>query len=88
MLSCANQQLRDAIPDVMGTIKKNAIAGERIEWTNLYLSLCGGAAAVAGANATMNVRAGQMTDAEATAILERAGILLPTLSLPRMGTEH
>src|SRR5262249_14985697 len=61
--------LRDSLHDAFKVIKQRALKSDKIEWMNLYLSIIGGAQAVAGSNSTMQYSS--MTEDEATAIFER-----------------
>jgi hypothetical protein len=62
-------RLRESLPAVFRNIARRAADGDRREWVDLYLSLMGGAQAVAGANATMTIN--QMTEDEAMTLLEQ-----------------
>lgn len=65
----AYERLRESLPAVFRNIARRAADGDRREWVDLYLSLMGGAQAVAGANATMTIN--QMTEDEAMTLLEQ-----------------
>jgi hypothetical protein len=62
-------KLESSMSDVLDTIRRKAIDGDR-DFVNFYFSILGGAQIVAGANATMNT-ANMMSEDEAMTLLEQ-----------------